>query len=98
MSCRWCQSVGVFDGLDADALLAQVMEDIEAFAEVASEPVEVGGDDGVAVAGVAQHLDEAGTVEGGAGLFVGVDPLGSDTGWARASWRSRSWCVVDTRA
>ena len=68
----------ITQGLDAHALLARFVHQVQAFAQVAPDAVEVGGHDGVAGAGVVAQLGEAGTVYGSAGLFVLPGPFGRD--------------------
>ena len=68
----------ITQGLDAHALLAQFVHQVQAFAQVAPDAVEVGGHDGVAGAGVVAQLGEAGTVYGSAILFVLPGPFGRD--------------------
>jgi hypothetical protein len=54
------------------------VDEVEDLAEITAEPVEGVHHDRVAAAGILEHLDQAGPGGGGAGLLVGVDPLGGD--------------------
>ena len=85
---------------DADALPGEVMDEVEDFAQVAAEPVEGVGDDGVAVAG--HRRAEAlrpGPVDDGAGLLFAVDPRVRDAGGGQCvEWPVEAYRVVLTRA
>lgn len=54
------------------------MDEVEDFAQVASEPVEGVHDDGVAGTGVGEQVGQAGAVGGGSALLVRVDPCLGD--------------------
>ena len=75
------------------------MDEVEDFAQVAAEPVEGVGDDGVAVAGIGEQGAQAGPVDDGAGLLVAVDPRVRDAGGGQCvEWPVEAYRVVLTRA
>jgi len=72
--------MGVCQGAHPDALLGQVVDEVEDFPQVAAEPVEGVHGDHVAAPGVAEQGGQAGSVDGGAGLLVAVGPAVGDAG------------------
>ncbi|MEA3527728.1 hypothetical protein U3653_31480 [Nocardia sp. CDC186] len=71
---------GVGEGAHTDSLLAEVVDEVQHFAQVPSEPVAGVGDDGVAGACVFEQFGQTGPVDGRAGLRVDVDPLIGQSG------------------
>jgi len=72
--------MGVCQGAHPDALLGQVVDEVEDFPQVAAEPVEGVHGDHVAASGVAEQGSQAGPIDGGAGLLVAVGPTVGDAG------------------
>ena len=69
--------MGVGQGFDPDSAFALFVHDVEALAQVATQPaVQVRRNDDVPISGVGQQRGEPAPVSSGAGLLVGVRPLG----------------------
>jgi hypothetical protein len=68
----------VREGPYADASLGEVVHEVENLTQVAPDPVESVHHDHVARPGVGEHLGQAGSLDGRAGLVVGVGLLDRD--------------------
>jgi hypothetical protein len=83
---------------DADALLRQIVDEVQHLAEVAADPVEGVDHDGVAGPGIGQQLVESVPVDGCTGLLVDVDPPVADAGCRERVELPFDCLVVETRA
>ncbi len=61
---------GVGQGAHPDSLLAEVVDEVQHFAQVPAEPVECVGGDDVAGTRVFEQFGQAGPVDRGTGLLV----------------------------